>query len=290
MLESIRLDKYFDGIQVALQCNYKGITYWKNFSDIYADENLVFLEGENTIVPEQNLNSPVLLKKYITDGTIKFLSLPIIAYSEENDFSKAYDVLEDFDAALEKINYENAHIIAIDSLSYNDSELIDNSYDCIVGDYTLSDFRGQVGHSNNAPTYTFLEKKKVIQGSGDKILPYRTDISFQGRYSFEYTDYLYIKNVLISNARIKIPFIAEGIELKGMVMNVTNKKIIPNVSRNDISEQQGKSLSFAIGKALHMWIYKNGNLDAEEKSLLKAFISQCYSDENSCSRKNVLLE
>ncbi|CDW99969.1 Molecular chaperone, HSP90 [Desulfitobacterium hafniense] len=283
--ESIRLDKYFDGIQVALKFNYKGITYLKNFSDIYANESFIFQEDSNEIVSEQDLSSPVLLKRYITDGVIKFLSLPIIASSEEDAFAKAYDVLEDFEAALEKINYENANIITIDTSLYNDSELIDSSYDRIVGDFTLSDFRGQAGHSRNAPTYTFLEEKKVIHGSGDKILPYEADIGFQGRYSFEYTDYLYIKNVLISNARIKIPFLVEGIELKGLVVNVTNKKIIPNVSRNNISEQQGKSLSYAIGKALHMWIYENGSFDAEEKSLLKAFIITCYPEDNSLLKK-----
>lgn len=278
---STRLDIYFNGIQVALQFNYKGITYWKYFSDIYAGESFVFREGENVIVLEQDLSSPVLLKRYITDGTIKFLSLPIIASSEEDDFEKAYDVLEDFDGALNKINYVNANIIASDASLYNDSELIDSTYDRIVGGYTLSDFRGQVGHSYHAPTYTFLEEKKVIQGSSEKILSYNTDIGFQGRYSFEYTDYLYIKNVLISNARIKIPFLIEGIELKGLVVNVTNKKIIPNVSRNNISEEQGKSLSYAIGKALHMWIYENGSFDAEEKALLKEFILTCYPEDNS---------
>lgn len=285
--ESTRLDKYFDGIQVALQFNYKGITYLKNFSDIYANESYIFREGNNEIILEQELSSPVLLKKYIVDGVIKFLTLPIIASSEEDNFAKAYDVLEDFEAALDKIDYENANIIAEDVSLYNDSVLIDNSYEHIVGDYTLKDFRGQVGHSYNAPTYTFLQKKLVIQGDGDKILPYNTEIVFQGRYSFEYRDLIYIKNVLISNARIKIPFLVEGIELKGLVVNVTNKEIIPNVSRNNISEQQGKNLSYAIGKALHMWIYENGSFDAEEKALLKAFILQCYPEDNSCLKIDV---
>jgi hypothetical protein len=279
--ESKRLDKYFDGVQVALQFNHKGISYLKTFSDIYASESYVFQEESSEIVLEQDLSSPVLLKDYITDGVIKFLSLPIIASSEEDDFVKAYEVLEDFKSALEKINYENANIISTDTSLYNYSELIDGGDDYIVGDYSLTDFRGQSGHSYHAPTYTFLEEKKVIQGSGDRILPYNTDIGFHGRYSFEYTDHLYIKNVLISNARIRIPFLVEGIELKGLVVNITDKKIIPNVSRNNINEQQSRSLSYAIGKALHMWIYDNGRYDGEEKELLKTFILTCYPEDNN---------
>jgi len=127
-----------------------------------------------------------------------------------------------------------------------------------------------------------LDEQKVVQGSGDKILPYSTDIGFQGRYSFEHTDYLYIKNVLISDVKLKIPFLIDGIQLKGAAINITNKKIIPNVSRNNISEQQNKDLAYAIGKALHLWIYENGGFDGEEKNLLKNFIAQCYAEDNRC--------
>jgi molecular chaperone HtpG len=283
--ESTRLDNCFNGIQVALQFNYKGITFLKNFTDIYANESYIYQQESNEMVLEQDLDSPVLLKNYISEGVIKFLSIPIITSSEVDDFKKAYDVLEDFDAALRKISYENANIISDDASLYNDSELIDSSYDRIIGDYTLNNFRGQAGHSNKAPTYTFLEEKRVVQGPSNKILPYTTEVGFQGRYSFEYTDYLYIKNVLIANARIKIPFLVEGIELKGLIVNVISKNIIPNVSRNNISEQHSKSLAYAIGKALHIWIYENGSFDSEEKELLKTFIQQYYPEDNDCIRK-----
>ncbi|MBS4026115.1 MAG: ATP-binding protein [Clostridia bacterium] len=280
--EGIILDKYFDNIQVSLQCNYKGIRYFKNFSDIYSDESYIFQEENNEMVLEKELSRPVLLKNYIKDGTIKFLTLPIIPSSEEDDFEKAYDVLEDFEAALGKIDHEEANFIAKDTSLYNSSKLINSDYDYIIGDYTLRDFRHQVGHSYNAPTYISLEEQTVIEGNGEKILPYNTNIGFQGRYSFEYTDYLYIKNVLISDVRLKIPFLVEGIQLKGVVINITNKKIIPNVSRNNISEQQNKDLAYAIGKSLHLWIYENGGFEGEEKTLLKNFISQCYAEDNYC--------
>lgn len=277
--ESTHLTKYFDGIQVALHFNHKGITYLTNFSDIDATESYIFQEMSNEIVLEQDLDSPVLLKDYIVDGAVKYLNLPIISSNEEDDFNKAYDVLEDFEEALAKINYDIASIISADTSLYNVSELIDRANERIVGDYTLSDFRRQVGHSSNAPTYTFLEKKMVIQGSSDKVLPYTTNVGFHGRYYFDSTDYLYIKNVLISRAQIKIPFLVEGVELKGIVVNVTNNKIIPNVSRNNISDQQSKCLSYVIGKVLHTWIYENASLEAEEKALLKEFIHTCYPED-----------
>jgi len=189
-------------------------------------------------------------------------------------------VLDSFDEALEKINYENANIITHDTKLYNDSELLESSSDYIVDCCSLADFRTEVGHSQEVPTYAYLEEKTVIEGSGDKILPYVVERYFGGKYSFERTDLLYIKNVLISSAHIKIPFLAEGIELKGLVVNVVSKKIIPNVSRNNISDAQLQVLSYAVGKAIHMWICKEGNLGAEEKSLMQTFINKCYADKS----------
>ena len=278
--QCIRLDNYFDGMEVVAQFSYKGIQYLRVFSDIYGSESLIYREEDGSLIKEECFSSPVLLKEYVQDGVIKYLRVPIIASSEEDDFIKAYEVLDNFDEALEKIDYENANIITHDTTLYNDSNLLINSSDYIVDCCSLEDFRNEVGHSQEVPTYAYLEEKTVIEGSGDKVLPYVTERYFGGKYSFQRTDLLYIKNVLISSAHIKIPFLAEGIELKGLVVNVVSKKIIPNVSRNNISDAQLQALSYAVGKAIHMWICKEGNLEAEEKSLMQAFINNCYADKS----------
>lgn len=280
--ESIVLDEYFDNIQVSIQCNYKGIKYLEKFSDVSSGESYIFQERNNEMILEEEIENPSLLKNYIEDGIIKFVDLPIISSSQEDDFEKAYDVLEDFEAALEKIDYEYANFIAKNITLYNSSGLIDDKDDCIVGDYTLQDFRHQVGHSYHAPTYISLKEQRVIQGDGNKILPYNIDIGFPGKYSFEHLDYIYIKNVLISEAKIKIPFLIDGLHLKGAIVNLINRKIKPNVSRNNINEQQNKDLAYAIGKALHLWIYRNGGFEGEEKALIKNFIDHCYPYDNYC--------
>lgn len=283
--KSIRLDKYFEKIQVAIQFSYKGIRFLENFSDVDVCESYIYQENKNRIVQEQDLSIPALLKNYINDGAIRFLSVPIIASTEEDNFEKAYEVLDDFEEALDKIDYEKVNILANDVALYNESELIDSSSDEIIGNYTMQDFREQVGHSYKSPTHTYVKEKRVIQGNGDKVLPYTTEETFPRvyspeRYSFENMDKLYIKNVLIADTKIIIPFLIQGINLTGLVVNITNKEIIPNVSRTNISEQKRKDLSFAIGKALHMWIYDNVSFSTEEKALLKNFINQCYPEES----------
>ena len=113
-----------------------------------------------------------------------------------------------------------------------------------------------------------------------QLLAYETKQGFHERFWFEHSDHLYIKNVLISNAQIKIPFLAEGIELKGLAINAMGKHLVPNVSRNNINDEQHEQLSYAIGKALHMWIYEHGEFAPDEKELLRIFIQKCYSKAN----------
>lgn len=281
------LTEYFDGMDVILQFSYKGINFLKTFSDIYGSESLVYMDTNHTLERADESEKPILLKNYINSGTVKYLRVPIIPSSEEDKFTKAYEVLEDFDEALRKIDYEDANIIAADTFLYHSSELLTHGYDYIIGEYPLSKFRSEVRHAPHLPTYTYLEEKKVIEGNGEKILPYHTNVFFLGEYSFERTDYLYIKNVLISRAHLKIPFLAEGIELKRLVINVTSKKVIPNVSRNNISDVQNQELSYAVGKALHTWVYEHGNLGGEEKELIRTFIEKCYPQKSDYLKSSI---
>ena len=277
--ESIRLDKYFDEMEVATHFTYKGIQYLRTFSDIYSSKSLIYNEKTGALLREQSI-PPCYLKNFIQDGVVTYLRVPIIETSEEQDFMKAYEVLDDFDAALEKGNYEKINIIAQDISLYNHSELLEGICDNIIDCYSLSAFRNEFLHSQIVPTYAYLEEKMVVESSGDKVLSYIAGQHFKGQYYFDYTDNLYIKNVLISSAHIKIPFLAEGIELKGLVINIANKKIIPNVSRNSINDAQLNSLSYAVGKALHMWICEEGDLKSDEKLLMQTFIDKCYSDKS----------
>ena len=276
--QGINLSNYFNGMEVIIQFNYKNIEFLRVFSDIYGTEHLIYKEEGSVLVKEEKFASPVLLKEYIQNGIIEYLKIPII-WAEEEEFIKAYEVLEDFDDALEKIDCEYANIIAKDISLYNGLELLENDKDCIIDQYSLADFREEIGHSEEVPTYTYLEKKFIIEGKGEKLLSYiKGESFFDNRYN--HTDSLYIKNVLISSAHLKIPFLAEGIELKGLVINAINKKIVPNVSRNDISETQTQNLSYAVGKAIHVWIAEKGNLEPEEKLLMEKFINECYGEKS----------
>ena len=143
---------------------------------------------------------------------------------------------------------------------------------------------GSCNGPGDHPVKPEIIKKGVVTGESNAVLPYNEENTFKGRFSWENTDTCYVKNVLLSGLRIKIPYLVDGVILKGAVINIFNREFIPNVSRNNISASQQEKLSYAIGKAIHLWIRDHAELSTEQKALLDVFIETKYKETNYCLR------
>lgn len=251
------------------------------------------IEYANTILPQINnvfasytvhgVRHSINVMEYMY--AITFLKIPIITEDEESEFLKAYDVLEDYQEALDKIgNYEAINIWG-DEDEFEDYDfIIEESSESIIGGYTLGGFRNQFHQGSLTPVKPEIIKKGVVTGESNAVLPYNEENTFKGRFSWENTDTCYVKNVLLSGLRIKIPYLVDGVILKGAVINIFNREFIPNVSRNNISASQQEKLSYAIGKAIHLWIRDHAELSTEQKALLDVFIETKYKETNYCLR------
>lgn len=278
--ENICLSEYLSGIEAFIDCSYKQINFAKHLSDINGYESYCYNEEEYS-VDEENIS----IKNFVKDGKITLLKIPIITEDEESEFLKAYDVLEDYQEALDKIgNYEAINIWG-DEDEFEDYDfIIEESSESIIGGYTLGGFRNQFHHGSLTPVKPEIIKKGVVTGESNAVLPYNVENTFKGRFSWENTDTCYVKNILLSGLRIKIPYLVDGVILKGAVINIFNREFIPNVSRNNISASQQENLSYAIGKAIHLWIRDHAELSTEQKALLDVFIETKYKETNYCLR------
>lgn len=277
--ENICLNQYLDGIEAYIDCNYKQINFAKHLCDINGCDSFYYNNDDNLLIKEESLS----IKNCVDNGKIRLLNIPIISEFNENDFLKAYDVLEDYSEALNKIgNYRSINIWSKEEEKDFDEFLVDISSESIIGGYTLGAFRDQFGHADRTPIHTFVIEQEVIANETDIVLPYSKNCVFTGEFPWGHTDKCYIKNILLSGLGIKIPNLVNGIILKGAVINITNSEFVPNVSRDNISDAQKEKLSYAIGKALHMWIRDNAKLAPEEKELLDLFIQTMYYEKNSC--------
>lgn len=279
IVENICLNSYLNGVEAYIGCNYKQINFASQLSDLNGCDSYLYNDEDYTLIKETG----VKIKDCVKDGKIRLLNVPIITENDERDFLKAYEVLEDYGEALNKIgNYESVNIWGRDDEIEFDEYYVEVSSGSIVGGYTLGGFREQFGHASLTPVQTVVEEKNVIAGECNMVLPYNESCIFSGQYPWEHTDLCYMKNVLLSELHVKIPYLVDGIVLKSAVINIMNPEFVPNVSRNNINVSQQEILSYAIGKALHMWIYDNVALSLEQKELLKLFILTEYSETNCC--------
>lgn len=276
--ENICLSQYLNGIEAFIDCSYKQINFAKHLSDINGCKSYCYNEDNYSLEAEN-----VSIKSCVSDGKIRLLNIPIITEDDEKDFLKAYEVLEDYKEALDKLgNYESINIWGNEDAIEFDDFTIEESGEIIVGEYTLGGFRDQFHHASLTPVHTNVIEQGVIIGEADAVLPYNTECTFIGKFSWENTDVCYVKNVLLSGLKIKIPYLVDGIILKGAVINISNQEFVPNVSRNNVSISQQKMLSYAIGKAIHLWVRDNAELSLEQKALLDEFIETKYKKTNCC--------
>lgn len=276
---NICLDSYLNGVEAYIECNYKQINFASQLSDLNGCDSYLYNDEDYTLVKENG----IAIKDCVEDGKIRLLNVPIITENDECDFLKAYEVLEDYGEALNKLgNYESVNIWGRDDEIGFDEFCVEVSSESIIGGYTLESFREQFGHASLTPVKIVVEEKNVIDGENDMVLPYNESCIFFGQYPWEHTDLCYMKNVFLSELKLKIPYLVDGIVLKGAVVNIMNPALLPNVSRNNVKVMQQEILSYAIGKAIHMWIYDNVSLTLEQKELLNSFILTKYGGTNCC--------
>jgi len=272
-----RLDKYLNNVEGYIELNCKAISSIESLQAIEGDRSYVYLTDKEILLEESEAN--ININDFVHDGQMAYLKIPIISSDVSDRFNNYLDVLDDFDEAINKLNdVEYIEIFCTHENSLSE-DTFNNSYEQIIGEYNFDNFCRDYAHSSDAPTHTKKIKCFVINDNINKVLLYEKAKGF-GKYSWEKTDKIFIKNVLIPEFSISIPSIIKGISLKSALFNIKNKAMIPNVSRNNVQKTDAERFSYAIGKAIHLWVLENVKLDPSEVLLLNKFISQCYPDNN----------
>ncbi len=272
-----RLDKYLDNIEGYVDLNCKTIGCVDTLEDFEGDTSYVYISDKDILVQESEIE--LNINDFIHDGQIAYLKVPIISNEVSDKFNNFLDVLDDFDEAINKLNDVDYLEIFCTDENALEEETIGDSGDSIIGEYRFENLCIEHGHSSNSPTRTKKVCCFAISDDINKVLLYEKSKGF-GQYSWNRTDKVFIKNVLIPDFSISIPSIINGINLKSALFNIKNKAIIPNVSRNNVQKSDAEKFSYAVGKAIHLWVLDNIKLEPSERILLNKFISKCYSKNN----------
>ena len=221
------------------------------------------------------------LKEYVENNEINYLEVAIVDDYNSTEFGTAYEYLEDYELALNKIDPEWISILYKKDQNVECGDIyFDN---IVVGDYLYDNLVHDFNQSVTVPAYILNLKQKVIVGKGRKILTYVQQIRNANKNI--HRNNIFCKGVLVKEAAVNIPFTLNDFYLKDIAINSKNQKIIPDVTRNSFSSEIKEELSYAVGKAVHMWILDNADLDYEEKNLLQEFVKLNYSKDSIFLKK-----
>ncbi len=76
------------------------------------------------------------------------------------------------------------------------------------------------------------------------------------------------------------------LEVTNIKLNVYNRTIVPDVSRNKLIDTKEKQLQYALSKIIIIWAIENLSLDPSERKLLKTYLDTFFKEDNSLIKNN----
>jgi len=95
----------------------------------------------------------------------------------------------------------------------------------------------------------------------------------------ERNDTIYVRNVLVPNFHVTIPYIMDDYDFTNLNCNILTENIYPTMDRLDVSESICNDFSYAIGKAIMMYLRDN-ETNVSKKQKIDTFINNFYFETN----------
>lgn len=247
---------------------------------------IVYFNGKEFI--QLNDFMELNLEEIIHGFDLEYISIPIVDINTLNDFSvlinTGYHDISDVINLLERNNDINSRIyLFIHKSCYysdnsegdeNDTIFWTDTFQSEEKDYILKDILNILPDidSSLTPVFTYHKVNTLLLNS--EILPFEISKS-----SFFLFTNLYLKNIKITSA-LNLGTIITAIQINEISMNINDNNIIPNISRTDFTKDSLELLSYAIGKIIHDFAFKEFDLNENQKQLLKFFNTIFYKNDS----------
>lgn len=303
------LDKYLKGIQAAFiieDLNSNGFV--KEYKSIIPNYKDYIYDESNKRLVNYDEKSNINIEEYVEDDELYFYKLNVIKKEKEELYfdrikiggrlASTFDLIEPIIFPIKKTKelknrFERkkgafSYSICTSWKEFKDTEKLGPNMEIMQG-YSFEQFCKDTGNSMRIPVEIEICVVKVMPSRNEKYLEYDEE-SYMKSNIKEYINKknIFVRNVLVSKASLSIPYLLMEIDVKDYMINILDKKVIPNISRTDIDYCIKKEVSYAIGKAIHLWILDNISLSAEDKDAIRNFIKKYYSADNDFINKNNL--
>lgn len=124
---------------------------------------------------------------------------------------------------------------------------------------------------NSSTVYEdFTSNELVLSYISNHITSYLTNVCYKG--------------VLLNDVNLRLPHIANILTEVNITANILRSDFIPSVTRRRLTEEQEQMLSYAIGRAIYIYLIDMFRNDKEIMSALKNSFNINYSEENLLCR------
>jgi hypothetical protein len=274
----INLSEYIKGIEgyVIIKKNEKFFTTLNDLDYKFSGETYIYTDDGLVDLDSNKFE----LHDYIDENRINFLKIPIITKSLEDKYVSGMEFTEeDLDEVLERLEHDLEYVTVLfkKELQYDldYGEISPGSN--IIRDFGFDDLEN-IGQSDECSTKSTLEHFDIYKGVNNKIyMPFSENISSHAWGDRVKNDELFIRNVLIDDFRFSFERCATIFSLSRAKINIKNQNFIPDISRNNLSEESSTTINYLISKIMHVAAYENFNLEDLEKLSLKKFIDEHFA-------------
>jgi hypothetical protein len=281
-LIKIDLQRYLKDIEGYALIKNKN-NFIKKFEELEFDGELYIYNDEDGL-SEVTDYSNLRIDDYISGKEITYIDIPLVAPEMEDDFLSGMKFTgDDVNEVIEKMDRDLRWISVIvpkEHQYYLASSKIESG-DYILERLTFEDLEA-IGHSRSCKTKTFIKKIKLFEGRKNELyLPF-DDKDREAPFYYlldKKRKELFMRSVLIKDFRYNMPISASIFEVNTMLVNITSRKFIPDISRNNVDSKAKEVINYIIGKAIHVAANDTLTLGHDEKATLASFIDTFYGDK-----------
>ncbi|WP_319589919.1 ATP-binding protein [uncultured Draconibacterium sp.] len=299
--ERIAIENKFDknitpdkGYLIDLSCylkeveGYAIVKHRNNFihtlNDISFEGDLFLYEYEKGLY-EAKEPSKLDIDFYMLNNKVRYFNIPLVESQNVSDYQNGLKYTDDdVSEVIEKMD-NDLRWISILPQRDTDSMMSDQIIDS--GDYFFDNLEFdnlvELGHDDTCKTKMFERELNIFEGEKNRLyMPFEQKENYPWTYYYhrkKEKQNLYVRNVLIKDYDFSFKIKASIFDISDIVVNVQSKKVVPDISRNNLDTDTERKLNYSISRAIHYGLLKSEKLSEKECSTLKLFIDEYYNEK-----------
>ncbi len=251
--------------------------------DIGFEGELYFYDYEKGLYEVEDL-SKVDIDFYILNNRIRYFNIPLVENENVSDYLNGLrytddDVSEVIDKMVNDLRWISI-LPQRDTDSMMSDQIIDNG-DTFFDNLEFSDLV-KLGHDDTCKTKMFEKEQNIFEGEKSNLyMPFEQKEDNYWRYYYRKKEKqnLYVRNVLIKDFDFSFNTKASIFDINDVIVNVQSKKVVPDISRNNLDSETENRLNYSISRAIHIGLLNSEKLLDNERETLKLFIDEFYTDK-----------